>query len=72
MKGSEDFQSEVKHLKNEFLSFVFYVFQDALDLISGHYTVNRSNPSPFQLNGFESFSVCINALWYYPCYKKHY
>ncbi|XP_044473946.1 phosphoinositide phosphatase SAC8 isoform X1 [Mangifera indica] len=32
------------------------VRQDALDLISGHYTVNRSNPSPFQLNGFESFS----------------
>ncbi|KAJ0028725.1 hypothetical protein Pint_34869 [Pistacia integerrima] len=29
---------------------------DALDLISGHYTVNRNNPSPFQLNGFESFS----------------
>ncbi|XP_031257171.1 phosphoinositide phosphatase SAC8 [Pistacia vera] len=32
------------------------VRQDALDLISGHYTVNRNNPSPFQLNGFESFS----------------
>ncbi|XP_010253772.1 PREDICTED: phosphoinositide phosphatase SAC8 isoform X2 [Nelumbo nucifera] len=30
--------------------------QDAMDLISGHYTVNRNNPSPFQLNGFESLS----------------
>ncbi|XP_042509430.1 phosphoinositide phosphatase SAC8-like [Macadamia integrifolia] len=30
--------------------------QDAMDLISGHYTVNRYSPSPFQLNGFESFS----------------
>ncbi|EEF30272.1 suppressor of actin, putative [Ricinus communis] len=32
------------------------VRQDALDLISGHYTINRNGPSPFQLNGFESFS----------------
>ena len=32
-------------------------FQDAMDLMSGRYSVNRSNPSPFQLNGFESFSV---------------
>ncbi|XP_028760931.1 phosphoinositide phosphatase SAC8 isoform X2 [Neltuma alba] len=31
--------------------------QDALDLISGRYTVSRNNPSPFQLNGFESISV---------------
>ncbi|XP_021906247.1 phosphoinositide phosphatase SAC8 [Carica papaya] len=31
------------------------VRQDALDLISGRYTVNRNN-SPFQLNGFESFA----------------
>ncbi|KAF6170431.1 hypothetical protein GIB67_014361 [Kingdonia uniflora] len=30
--------------------------QDAMDLISGRYTVNKSSPSPFQLNGFESFS----------------
>lgn len=30
--------------------------QDAMDLISGRYTVNRNSPSPFQLNGFESFS----------------
>ncbi|KAL5975015.1 hypothetical protein ACLOJK_031691 [Asimina triloba] len=29
---------------------------DAMDLISGHYTINRNGPSPFQLNGFESFS----------------
>ncbi|XP_057984195.1 phosphoinositide phosphatase SAC8 isoform X1 [Malania oleifera] len=32
------------------------VRQDAMDLISGHYMVNRSSPSPFQLNGFESLS----------------
>lgn len=30
--------------------------QDALDLVSGRYTVSKSNPSPFQLNSFESFS----------------
>lgn len=30
--------------------------QDAMDLISGRYTVNRNNPSPFPLNGFESIS----------------
>ncbi|TXG58824.1 hypothetical protein EZV62_016653 [Acer yangbiense] len=29
---------------------------DALDLISGHYAVNKNRPSPFQLNGFELFS----------------
>ncbi|XP_058214555.1 phosphoinositide phosphatase SAC8 [Rhododendron vialii] len=32
------------------------VRQDAIDLVSGHYTVNINNPSPFQQNGFESFS----------------
>ncbi|KAK9986133.1 hypothetical protein SO802_031084 [Lithocarpus litseifolius] len=32
------------------------VRQDAMDLISGHYTVNRNSPSPFRLNGFESLS----------------
>ncbi|XP_043726172.1 phosphoinositide phosphatase SAC8 isoform X1 [Telopea speciosissima] len=30
--------------------------QDAMDLISGHYTVNFNGPSPFQMNEFESFS----------------
>jgi hypothetical protein len=30
--------------------------QDAIDLISGHYSVNRNNPSPFQLNRFETLS----------------
>ncbi|XP_020108626.1 phosphoinositide phosphatase SAC8 isoform X1 [Ananas comosus] len=30
--------------------------QDALDLISGHYTVSRHGPSPFHLNAFETFS----------------
>ncbi|XWS55519.1 hypothetical protein CRYUN_Cryun09bG0007100 [Craigia yunnanensis] len=30
--------------------------QDALDLVSGRYTVSRNNPSRFQLNSFESFS----------------
>ncbi|XP_059639037.1 phosphoinositide phosphatase SAC8 isoform X2 [Cornus florida] len=32
------------------------VRQDAIDLVSGHYTVNRNGPSPSQLNGFESMS----------------
>lgn len=30
--------------------------QDAIDLISGHYTANKNRPSPFPLNGFESLS----------------
>ncbi|CAI0426344.1 unnamed protein product [Linum tenue] len=30
---------------------------DALDLISGRYSVSRQSPSPFRLNGFESLSV---------------
>ncbi|KAA8517397.1 hypothetical protein F0562_017690 [Nyssa sinensis] len=30
------------------------VRQDAIDLISGHYTVRSNSASPFQLNGFES------------------
>uniref|UniRef100_A0A7N0VES1 SAC domain-containing protein n=1 Tax=Kalanchoe fedtschenkoi TaxID=63787 RepID=A0A7N0VES1_KALFE len=32
------------------------VRQDAIDLIIGRYNINRDNPSPFQLNGFESLS----------------
>lgn len=32
------------------------VRQDAIDLISGRYSVGRNNPSPFQLNAFESLS----------------
>lgn len=30
--------------------------QDAIDLVAGHYTVSRGNPSPFHLNGFESLA----------------
>lgn len=30
--------------------------QDAMDLISGHYTVSRNSHSPSQMNGFESLS----------------
>ncbi|KAL5550482.1 hypothetical protein UlMin_000658, partial [Ulmus minor] len=30
--------------------------QDAMDLISGRYSINRNGPSPFQLNGFETLS----------------
>ncbi|CAM8964738.1 unnamed protein product [Rhodiola kirilowii] len=30
--------------------------QDAIDLIIGRYNINRNNPSPFPLNGFESLS----------------
>ncbi|THG11597.1 hypothetical protein TEA_012058 [Camellia sinensis var. sinensis] len=29
---------------------------DAMDLMSGRYTVNRNSPSPFLLNGFDTFS----------------
>lgn len=48
------------------ISFFFYFLpQDAMDLISGNYSVNRNSPSPFQLNGFESFSVRINALCFW-------
>ncbi|PIN19875.1 Phosphatidylinositol-3,4-bisphosphate 4-phosphatase [Handroanthus impetiginosus] len=32
------------------------VRQDAIDLISGRYTVNRNNPSPFQPKGFDTLS----------------
>uniref|UniRef100_A0A7C9AJT8 SAC domain-containing protein n=1 Tax=Opuntia streptacantha TaxID=393608 RepID=A0A7C9AJT8_OPUST len=32
------------------------VRQDAIDLISGHYSVSRNKPSPFQLNAFETLS----------------
>ncbi|WMV51865.1 hypothetical protein MTR67_045250 [Solanum verrucosum] len=30
--------------------------QDAADLISGRYSVNRDSPSPFRNNGFDSLS----------------
>lgn len=46
-------------------------FQDAIDLVSGHYTVNRNSPSPFELNGFESFSVSnIDAYQLYVHFMK--
>ncbi|KAL7248564.1 hypothetical protein ACSBR2_003326 [Camellia fascicularis] len=32
------------------------VRQDAMDLMSGRYTVNRNSPSPFLLNGLDTFS----------------
>ncbi|KAL2902087.1 Phosphoinositide phosphatase SAC8 [Bienertia sinuspersici] len=35
---------------------VMFLHQDAIDLISGRYSVGRNNPSPFQLNAFESLS----------------
>ncbi|GMP51250.1 hypothetical protein CsSME_00017550 [Camellia sinensis var. sinensis] len=36
----------------------FVRLQDAMDLMSGRYTVNRNSPSPFLLNGFDTFSNC--------------
>ncbi|KAL6574589.1 Phosphoinositide phosphatase sac8 [Orobanche minor] len=42
------------------------VRQDAIDLISGRYTVNRSCPSTSQLKGFESISVSNNLCCYLP------
>ncbi|KAF3448173.1 hypothetical protein FNV43_RR08884 [Rhamnella rubrinervis] len=41
------------------------VKQDAMDLISGRYTINKNGPSPFHLNSFESLSylpVTASAL----------
>ena len=38
----------------------FVTWQDAMDLVAGHYTVKRGSPSPFQLNGFESFAVSFH------------
>lgn len=38
----------------------FVTWQDAIDLVAGHYTVKRGSPSPFQLNGFESFAVSFH------------
>ena len=43
-------------------SFNFLSVQDAMDLISGRYNINRNGPSPFQLNGFETLSVSIVCL----------
>lgn len=53
-------------LKQPVLLMCFFEFtfvQDAVDLISGHYSVNRNNPSPFQLNGFESLSVSNTCVF---------
>jgi hypothetical protein len=37
-------------------NFTDGIKQDAMDLIAGHYTVSRSNPSPFELNTFEAMA----------------
>jgi hypothetical protein len=37
------------------------LWQDAMDLVAGHHEVKRGAPSPFQLNGFESFAVSISS-----------
>lgn len=39
----------------------FMFAQDAMDLISGHYSVNKN--SPFQVNGFESVLVSNNNVF---------
>lgn len=44
------------------LIIVLSFHQDAIDLISGRYSVGRNNPSPFQLNAFESLSVS-QTVW---------
>lgn len=42
-------------------------WQDAMDLIAGHYTVSRDNPSPFELNSFEAIAVSdLLALIFFP------
>lgn len=40
----------------------FVSIQDAMDLISGRYSINKNSPSPFHLNSFESLSVSISLL----------
>lgn len=40
----------------------FVSIQDAMDLISGRYSINQNSPSPFHLNSFESLSVSISLL----------
>ncbi|XP_073352811.1 phosphoinositide phosphatase SAC8 isoform X14 [Aegilops tauschii subsp. strangulata] len=52
------------------------VRQDALDLISGYYTVSKSSSSPFQIIGFESapkVSSCGvgNHSWWDHCHNFH-
>lgn len=44
---------------NLFLSRASFIIclQDALDLISGYYTVSQGSSSPFHNGGFESSSV---------------
>lgn len=55
-------ESQVTAMLCIFAQVNFVSIQDAMDLISGRYTVNRNGPSPFHLNGFESFSVSILFL----------
>ncbi|XP_061348826.1 phosphoinositide phosphatase SAC8 isoform X1 [Gastrolobium bilobum] len=44
-------------------NFTDGIRQDALDLISGHYTVSRNAPSPLQPNSFEPFSKTVNMQY---------
>ncbi|KAI3474749.1 hypothetical protein Pfo_029934 [Paulownia fortunei] len=45
-----------RYYLNNFQDGVRQASHDAIDLISGRYTVNRNGPSPFQPKGFESLS----------------
>jgi len=48
------------------------VRQDALDLISGYYTVSKSSSSPFQVIGFEPYlPVASNHSWWDYCHNFH-
>ncbi|XP_048138005.1 phosphoinositide phosphatase SAC8 isoform X4 [Rhodamnia argentea] len=49
-----NFHDGIRQARLLFLPSVLYM--DAIDLVSGHYTVNRSGLSPFQLSGFDSLS----------------
>lgn len=44
------------------LTYLLVSSQDAIDLISGRYTVNRNGHSPFRPKGFESLSVSALSL----------
>ncbi|CAM6083198.1 unnamed protein product [Calypogeia fissa] len=59
--GKRTFQGLVQDGFNALARYYYNNFtdgirQDAMDLIAGHYTVSRSNPSPFELNTFEAIA----------------
>ncbi|BBM96933.1 phosphatidylinositol 4-phosphatase [Marchantia polymorpha subsp. ruderalis] len=59
--GKRTFQGLIQDGFNALARYFYNNFtdgirQDAMDLIVGHYTVSRSNPSPFELSGLEAIA----------------